>query len=324
MLDTKNIYVEKSALKNKNAQSIIERISPSNIIEVEHYKDVFCRPKQNYLLQKENQKIILAVKQNDFLYPGAPVCQSFNNLNFYYSSVIMNCICNCEYCYLKGMYPSGNLVIFVNLDDYFKQIGKDEKYICVSYDTDLFPLEQYTSYIKRWLDHVRENPQIKIEIRTKFKNLSIWDYEPANSAIFAFSLSPEEIIDEYEHKTSNLKTRLENIRTAQEKGFTTRLCLDPIIYSKNWKEQYSNLINTISKEIDINKVLDISVGSFRISQSYLKNMRKHDKESKIVNFPFKNINGYYQYAPELQTQMENFVCDKLSNIVERDRIFLWK
>lgn len=71
-------------------------------------------------------------------------------------------------------------------------------------------------------------------------------------------------------------------------------------------------------------MLDISVGSFRISQTYLKNMRKNDCLSAIVNFPFTNIKGYYQYTPNLQSQMENFVVDKISEHFDKNKVFLWK
>ena len=71
-------------------------------------------------------------------------------------------------------------------------------------------------------------------------------------------------------------------------------------------------------------VQDISIGSFRISQSYLKNMRSRDRESKIVNFPFKNVGGYYQYDEDLQTEMENFMLENLSKHFDKEKIFLWK
>ena len=170
----------------------------------------------------------------------------------------------------------------------------------------------------------RENKNITLEVRTKCKNLDVWNYETADNIIFAFSLSPENIISEYEHSTSNLSARLENIQVAQSKGFVTRLCFDPIIYCKDWQNQYSKLIETTIKNIDINAVRDISIGSFRISQTYLKNMRDCDNKSKIVNFPFKNIDGTYQYPKDLQTEMEQYLYDKLSNYFDKQRIFLWK
>ncbi|MDO5328990.1 MAG: radical SAM protein [Coriobacteriia bacterium] len=309
-----SVYIESGAIKHKRTSEILQKIDYKKIIEVDHYKDVFCRPRQNYYLQHKNQNLILAVKHDNFLYPGAEVCQDFGYNKFYWCSSVMNCICDCEYCYLKGMYPSGNLVVYVNLEDYFKNIH-DKKYICVSYDTDLFPLESTLGYIEKWCDFAKSYPDITLEIRTKCKNLSVWKMEAPTNVIFAFSVSPDSIIKMYEHKTSSLAARIENFETAQNCGFRTRLCIDPIIYCADWKEKYSEMMG----KIDVSKFEDISVGSFRISQQYLKNMRKYS-ESKLVNFPFKNVNGYYQYEPELQASMEEYVC----SLLPRNKVFLWK
>ena len=168
-----NIYVEHEALNYQLTKDILSQNSNANVITIGHYKDVFSRPRQDVLLQKETQSLILAVKKDEFLYKGAPVCQDFGNQNFYYCSSVMNCVCNCEYCFLKGMYESGNLVVFVNLEDYFAQIKNDNKYICISYDTDLFPLESMLGYVKKWLDFARVNNEVTLEVRTKCKNLDV-------------------------------------------------------------------------------------------------------------------------------------------------------
>lgn len=150
MLNFKNIYIEKNALNYQITKSILAQNSDNaSIILIDHYKDVFCRSKQDISLQKNYQDLILAERQNDFIYKGASVCQDFDNENFYYSSCVMNCVCNCEYCYLKGMYPSGHLVVFVNIEDYFRYLDDKEIYLCVSYDTDLFPLEDTLGYVKK-------------------------------------------------------------------------------------------------------------------------------------------------------------------------------
>ena len=324
MLNFQNIYVEKKALNHERTKNILKHFEPANIIEIDHYKDVFCRPKQNYILQQKYQNLILAIKEEDFIYPGASVCQDFGYENFHYASCVMNCACNCEYCYLKGMYPSGYMVVFVNLEDYFEHIKDKKLYLCVSYDTDLFPLEKFLSYVKLWNEFAGQNPKITIEIRTKFKNIEVWKMYPHNNVIFAFSLSPESIINNFEHNTSSLDARIQNIKAAQSNGFKTRLCFDPIIYIKNWRKEYLQMINKCFSEIDSEKVLDISVGSFRISQSYLKNMRRLNSTSKIINFPFKNINGYYQYEPKLQNEMEQFVYKNICKNFDSKKVFLWK
>lgn len=323
MIKFPNIYIEKNALDHSNTKKILDYLRTNKYTLIDHYKDVFCRPRQNPELQKQNPNLILAIKHKDYLYPGASICQDFGYDSFYYSSCVANCICNCDYCYLKGMYPSGHILVFVNLEDYFTHIGNKKYYICVSYDTDLFPLEPMLGYVDRWCAFAKKNPNILLEIRTKFKSNDIWKIDPPNNVIFAFSLSPQEIIAKHEKGTSNLQSRLSNICSAQNAGFKNRLCFDPIIYTSNWASNYSSLINQCFNTINVDKVEDISVGSFRISQTYLKNIRKYNQTSEIVNFPFSNINGYYQYHPQLQKQMEDFVYNNICKYFDKEKVYLW-
>ncbi len=91
-------------------------------IFINHYKDIFNRSHQDFAAQKKAPSLILAKKTGTLIYKGAPVCQNFGNEHFYYTSCMMNCIYHCDYCYLQGMYPSGHVVVFVNLEDYFKEL----------------------------------------------------------------------------------------------------------------------------------------------------------------------------------------------------------
>ena len=136
-----HIYVERSVRNHVRTQAILAKFPSAKVIDINHYKDVFCRSRQSCQLQHRTQKLILAARQGTLLYEGAPVCQSFDNPYFYYTSCVMNCIFDCEYCYLKGMYPSANIVVFVNLEDIFAEVAQKLEnhslYLCVSHDTDL-------------------------------------------------------------------------------------------------------------------------------------------------------------------------------------------
>lgn len=147
-----HIYVEKAVRNHPRTKRILQNFPRASVILIDHYKDVFCRKGQNFILQQCSQNLILAAKQGNLIYPGAPVCQSFGNENFYYTSCVMNCVYDCEYCYLKGMYPSGNMVVFVNLEDIFREVRKllEERavYLCISYDTDLLAMEPITGYVR--------------------------------------------------------------------------------------------------------------------------------------------------------------------------------
>ena len=50
-----------------------------------------------------------------------------------------------------------------------------------------------------------------------------------------------------EHNTATLKERLEAMKRVQEAGYKIGIHFDPIIITDNWKEEYRELINYISR-----------------------------------------------------------------------------
>ncbi|WP_040683764.1 SPL family radical SAM protein [Thermobrachium celere] len=322
-----HIYVEKRAKDYELTKEILNRFKNANIIEIDHYKDIFCRSNQNFVLQKQSPKLILAVKQNNLIYRGADVCEDFGNKHFFYTSIMMNCIYDCEYCYLQGMYTSANIVIFVNIEDYFLEVKellkKHPVYLCISYDTDLLAFERITNYVRKWIDFARFHKDLVIEIRTKSANFdSIKDITSIENVIFAWTLSPDEVIKKYEHNTPSLQNRLNSIRSAIDKGWKVRLCFDPILYIENWKEQYEVLIDKVFKNISGNKIYDVSLGLFRVSKDYLKRMRKQRPNSVVLNFPFENEGGVSSYNQSLSEDMIMYVYKKVSKYVDKEKIYI--
>lgn len=323
-----HIYVEKDIINHKRTRRILEQFKQAQVIVIDHYKDVFCRKGQNYVKQQKAPSLILASKQGSLIYEGAKVCQSFGNEYFYYTSCVMNCIYDCEYCYLKGMYPSGNLVIFVNLEDYFEELEKilsgHSAYVCVSYDTDLMALEGVTEFVAEWGKFAKRQKSLRLEIRTKCGRTDLWEkLIPLNEVYYAFTLSPQPVIDSYEHGTASLGQRIASAKMALEKGFPVRLCFDPMIYCRDWRTHYHDMLTEIFEEIHMEKVTDVSIGSFRISQDYLKKMRKCQPDSAVVWFPYDNRNGVYQYPRRLMEEMEQFLVERIKEHMPEEKIFRW-
>lgn len=326
--DFTHIYVEERALNYKETQSILKRFPNAAVIHIRHYKDIFSRSSQNFVMQKKSQKLILAVKEESFLYQGAVVCQDFGNHHFYYTSAVMNCIYNCEYCYLQGMYPSGNLVVFVNLEDAFSEtarlLRRHPVYLCVSYDTDLLGLEGVLGHSARWIGFAGAHPDLKIEIRTKSANYEpLRGLTPRDNVILAWTLSPEDIVRRYEHNTPSLHLRLAAIESALKAGWRVRLCFDPMIWHDNWKASYLEMVQAVFRRIPAEKVEDASVGVFRVSAAYLKPMRRQSPSSPVLQYPYEADHGVYHYKKSLSREMTGFLQDALSEFLSEDQIFLW-
>ena len=332
-----HIYIEEALLRERECLRVLERFPKAVYIPIRHYKDVFNRKKQNRSLQEKSRKLILARKEGQRIYKGAPVCQDFSEAHFYYSSLLMNCPFHCAYCYLQGMYPSANLVLFLNLNDYFTDCRallseKGSLYLCISYDTDLIAMEEVYPYVERFLSFLEEEKKLLIEARTKaggegffrrIETLSVPE-DVKRRMIFAFTLSPVEIVEEAEQGSAGLMGRIVAVKRAIEEGFRVRLCFDPMIYHTDWKNIYRRFLDLVFREIPSEKVYDISVGSFRISESYLKAMERACPDSPHTFFPYENTNGFYHYPKVLLEEMEGFLLSRIEEQFPKERIFRWK
>lgn len=324
-----HIYIEKDVADHERTKKILAKIKYRNIIYIDHYKDIFNRHNQSVSIEKECQSLIIAKKEGRLIYDGAPVCQSFGNEHFYYTSLMMNCMYDCKYCYLKGMYPSGHMVIFVNLEDYFSKIEEILKehpmYISISYDSDLLSLEGLTGYVKKWIEFVDAHENLSVEIRTKAAPLNIWDdLKKCSRVIFAYTISLDEVVKNNERLTPSSDERLLSANAALNHGFKVRLCFDPLIYVKDYEEKYRGLISNVASKIEMDKIEDVSVGTFRISAEFLKNIRKQERTSSVVQFPFENTDGYYHYPEKIEEKLTQLVFSSLKRYIDEDKIFLWK
>lgn len=323
-----HIYIEKAVRTHPRTVRILKRFPDAEQIEIDHYKDVFCRSRQHYVLQHRTQNLIIAAKQNHLLYEGAPVCQRFGQPHFYYTSCVMNCLYDCEYCYLKGMYPSANMVVFVNLEDIFAAVDKLLKqhavYLCVSYDTDLLAMEGIAGYVREWVRFAGTRPSFMAEVRTKSANPALFEQlPPLQNVIYAFTLSPQSVIDACEHKTPSLQQRIHCASKALHLGFPVRLVFDPMIYCTDWETQYDSMLAQVFESINLKQLTDVSVGTFRVPQDYLKKMRRNEPYSAVVQFPYHNDGGVYHYAPALTAAMQTFLKERLRTQLPADRIFSW-
>ena len=321
-----HIYVERQVAEHEETRRILERFPNASKVYINHYKDMFNRKHQNFYAQKQAPSLILARKDGRLVYPGAPVCQSFGNHYFYYTSCMMNCLYDCEYCYLQGMYPSGNVVLFVNLEDIFDEVdallSQHPVYLCVSYDTDLLAFESIAGFVQRWYDFARTRPLLTIEIRTKsgaFGQLE--GLPPLPNVIFAWTLSPAGVIAASEHHTASLAVRIHQLRKAARLGFNVRVCFDPLIYVNSFSEVYGELIDEVFSE-PVN-IMDASIGVFRVSVDYLKKMRRQRPDSALLWFPFEAQQGVYHYGRELSEAMTKTVKDHLLKYLDESKIFIW-
>ena len=294
-----HIYVEKRVKNEKYVKKILARFPKAEIIEINHYKDRFNPYYQSFRAQKNSQNLILAQKEGPFIYEASDLIQK-QDINFFYTTPMLNCIYDCHYCFLQGMYPSSNLVLFTNFNDFFEETEKLYKklgsmFLSISYDTDVLAVENLFGVAKHWADFVKDK-DIKLELRTKAVNVEL-PYQ--KNLIFAFSLSPETVIKKYEKFTPNLEARIKAVKKIINKGFRPVIVFDPVIKVPDFKEVYKNFLNKVFNEIDYKDIESIVYGTFRMNSTQFKIIKK-ELLSDIYYYPYSVKNGIVEYQDKAE------------------------
>ena len=329
-----HIYLEEGAEKYPLSERLLARFSKAERVRVDTYKHFFARPRQNFVLQKRRPKLILAVKKGGFLYPGSDRAQAFGYQNFYYNSLILNCLYNCDYCYLQGIYTSANIVVFVNLEDYFaatrralsqRPDPRSPLYLAISYDTDLLAFESVVPYTREWIEFSRGEGDLLIEARTKSANYArIADLAPHGRTILAWTVSPSEVARKYEKTAPSLRKRLAAAARAAEDGWKVRLCFDPVLLIEGWRGIYKRCVEETFARIDPSKVHDLSVGGFRMNREQFKRIRKFREDSDILYYPYIRRGDTVAYPAAETDGMIDWMADLLRNYLPAGKIVTWR
>jgi|TARA_B000000532_G_scaffold154354_1_gene124054 spore photoproduct lyase len=331
--DFSHIYVESQSIESDIAEQSFKRFPKAKIIEIEDYKKIFNKNGQDFQIQKLSTKLILAKKQPPFIYPATDIIQDSGFSNFYYCTPILNCIYNCEYCFLQGMYSSANIVVFTNtveVKDAVKKQILERKYpdepllLSLSYNTDILALENILPLTKQWIDFANNTDDLFMEIRTKSGLTSSFNkLKPSKKILFAWTLSPNNIIQKYEHKTPLLERRIMSIQKIVDSGWPVRLSFDPILIYPNWKEDYKQMFERIKETISGDKIFDITIGVFRMSDDFYNRIKKTKPDSDLFYNNYDNSNNVKTVTKDQKEMVRDFALSQLDGYCNGDKINFW-
>lgn len=331
--DFSHIYVESQSIESDIAEQSFKRFPKAKIIEIEDYKKIFNKNGQDFQIQKLSTKLILAKKQPPFIYPATDIIQDSGFSNFYYCTPILNCIYNCEYCFLQGMYSSANIVVFTNtveVKDAVKKQILERKYpdepllLSLSYNTDILALENILPLTKQWIDFANNTDDLFMEIRTKSGLTSSFNkLKPSKKILFAWTLSPNNIIQKYEHKTPLLERRIMSIQKIVDSGWPVRLSFDPILIYPNWKEDYKQMFERIKETISGDKIFDITIGVFRMSEDFFNRIKKTKPDSDLFYNNYDNSNNVKTVTKDQKEMVRDFALSQLDGYCNGDKINFW-
>ncbi len=326
MIET--IYIEENILQHPRVLAITARFPKARKITCGRYGEVFNPKAQNFRLQKQQPALILAEKYQGFMLKAPPHYGIGAQQNYYFSHML-NCLYDCRYCFLQGMYQSANYVLFVNYEDYYADMQSisaatpDEAvHFFSGYDCDSLALEPVTDFAKEFLPVIRSIPNAWMELRTKSTQVRhLLDIDAFDRCIVAFSFTPDEIASALEHKAPSVFKRLEALKKLQQQGWPVGLRFDPIIYEEDYQTHYQRLFALVFDKINPDSVHSVSLGVFRLPDKYFKKIHKLYPDEKLFVSPLQSKQGMMSYKAELEAEMMDFCTTEVLRYIPAETFF---
>ena len=326
MIET--IYIEENIVQHPRVIEIMTRFPQARKIICGRYGEVFNPKAQNFRLQKQKPALILAEKYKNFTMPVPSGYGIGASRNFYFSHML-NCLYDCRYCFLQGMYQSANYVLFINYEDFQDEIKQrcaetptEAVHFFSGYDCDSLALEPVTGFAEQFLPIFEAIPNAWLELRTKSTQVrSLLSREAFPRCIVAFSLNPDEIATKVEAKAPSLERRLDALLKLQTHGWQIGLRFDPMIYQLGYQQQYQHLFEQVFSVIKLESLHSVSLGAFRLPEKYFKKVHKLFPDEKLFVSPLENNQGMISYKEALEEEMTHFCTEQLLRYIPKELFF---
>ncbi len=322
------VYVEEEIADHPRTSKVLERFPHAARVPCRRYGEVFNRNTQNFRVQKRHPALILARKHGRLVLPAPPEYGIGGERNFYFSHML-NCLYDCRYCFLQGMYRSAHMVLFLNYEDFKREIRDtvsrnpdSSVHFFTGYDCDSLALEQVSQFVSSFLGFFAEESDACFELRTKsIATKPLLESNPLTNCIVAFSLSPEAVARTLELGAPPLARRIEALAELQRHGWPLGLRFDPLVYHENWKRNYEELFAAVFRTVDGGRAHSVSLGPFRLPRQYYKTVTRLYPEERMFAGHLTDKEGVVTYTDEIGREMLEFCHRQILRYVRPEAFF---
>ena len=319
------VYIETGLRDHPRARQLLARLHRHPVVEIDHFGEVFNPRAQNFRLQKKKPALIIASKNKGHVLTAPEGYGLGGDFNYYFSHML-NCIYDCRYCFLQGMYQSAHQVLFVNYEDFGEQIRQTARrhhgqpvWFYSGYDCDSLANEPMTRFTEHFVPLVAAIDNAWLELRTKSTQVrSMLAMEPVNRVVTAFSFSDAFSHQRLEHGVPSIDKRIDAMRRLLEAGWPVGLRFDPVVYHHDYQRAFVELLQRVFGKIDGGKLHSVSLGSFRLTRDHFRQVSRLYPEEPLFAQNLQLNNGIISYPIEREREMIEFCEAQLMKYISAE------
>lgn len=320
------IYIEREVATHPRVEAILARHPRAAHVYCDRYGEILNRRAQNFRLQKKRPALILARKHANHVLEAPDGYGVGGDANYYFSHAL-NCLYDCRYCFLQGMYRSAHYVVFVNFEDYLEAIDARiapgrQTWFFSGYDSDSLVLEPVTGFVASMLPYFAQHPDAWLELRTKSTQVKpLLTHDPLPNCVTAFSFTPERVSRALEHHVPPVGKRIDAMVRLARAGWPLGLRFDPLIYHEDYQAGYRDLFRGIFSRVPAQAIHSVSLGPFRLPRNFHNRMARLYPDEPLFACSLSDRGGMVSYAPEVESAMVEFCSRELRQNIDEDRLF---
>lgn len=230
---------------------------------------------------------------------------------------VMNCGLGCSYCSIQSFYKGNKAFYHENLKEKLEQIRPDPKkryHIGTGQASDSLLWGNRMGLLDDLTDFARRHKNMILELKTKTKKIDYFLENPVPPNIFlTWSLNTEVIAGNEEHMTASPKERISAARRAADRGILVGFHFHPLILYKGWQADYRELIRSVRENFRPEEIGFISLGTLTFTRNVLKQIRRRDFKSKILQMPLEETAGKFSYPLARKKELFSFVYRRFAD-----------
>jgi len=253
--------------------------------------------------------------------------------NYTTPNFVLNCPMLCAYCYQHRHNESTDINVATNvsnlLDNILQHRNKlgikkadqcDNKYWIydIGCSTDISKVAKYFNW-KEVFQFAVDN-DLKFTFATKWYNREFLTFNPQRKVRIRLSLLPEKMINIMDKGTHPLEIRLKAMKELHEAGYEIHVNFSPIIYYKEWLEDYKELFQKV-RELNINNLQAECIFLTHEYKKHLRNTENYPEAEKYLWTPELQENKISQYGGEnirYKWQLKAKWIEEFKELVKRE------
>ncbi len=262
-------------------------------------------------------KYILEEEENTLLGRCPVASEKTRCCNLQTLDAVKNCGFACSYCSIQSFYTEGKIVFQKDFAEKLKNLEIDRNriyHIGTGQSSDSLMWGNKYGLLDALFEFAERYPNVILELKTKSDNISyLKKHRIPENVLVTWSLNTETVIKAEEHLTASLERRLTAARAAADRGALVGFHFHPMVYYKNWEEDYRELFSSIQRDFTPEETVLISIGTLTFIKPVIKELRKQKIKSKILQMPLEDASGKLSYPLDIKRSMFKTLYDSFSS-----------